>query len=170
MNSNQDMVEVEADRNDANRDPISGEPGAHPLGTGVGAAGAGTIATVVGGVVGGPVGAVVGALVGSVIGGLAGKETAEGVNPTFEDNHWRENYATRPYADPTLQYEDYQPGYRIGYEGYAHYAHTGRSYNDLEPELRRDYENTHGDTRIHWEKAKHAVRDAWEQAATSAKK
>ncbi len=29
------------DRDDANRDPISGEPGAHPLGTGVGAAGMG---------------------------------------------------------------------------------------------------------------------------------
>ena len=39
---------------DTNRDPISGEPGAHPVGTGIGAAGAGTIGTVVGGVIGGP--------------------------------------------------------------------------------------------------------------------
>jgi hypothetical protein len=70
--------------NEANRDPISGEPGAHPLGTGVGAAGAGSIATVIGGVVGGPIGAVVGAVVGSVAGGLAGKGTAESINPTDE--------------------------------------------------------------------------------------
>lgn len=59
------------DQNDANRDPISGEPGSHPLGTGVGAAGAGTVGTVIGGVVGGPIGAVVGAVVGSVVGGLS---------------------------------------------------------------------------------------------------
>ena len=36
-------------QSDANLDPISGEVGAHPVGTGVGAAGAGTVATVIGG-------------------------------------------------------------------------------------------------------------------------
>jgi hypothetical protein len=70
---------------DRNPDPITGQPGAHPLGTGVGAAGVGTVATVIGATVGGPVGAVVGAVVGSVAGGLAGKSTAESVNPSSED-------------------------------------------------------------------------------------
>ena len=71
---------------DTNPDPITGQPGAHPLGTGVGAAGVGGVSTVVGGVVAGPVGAVVGAVVGSVAGGLAGKGTAESLNPSSEDN------------------------------------------------------------------------------------
>lgn len=70
---------------DTNRDPISGEPGAHPVGTGIGAAGAGTIGTVVGGVIGGPLGAVVGSVIGSVAGGLAGKGAVEKANPTVED-------------------------------------------------------------------------------------
>jgi len=50
------------DETNANLDPISGQPGAHPVGTGIGAAGVGTAATVVGGIVGGPVGAVVGSV------------------------------------------------------------------------------------------------------------
>lgn len=157
------------DQNDANRDPISGEPGAHPLGTGVGAAGAGGVATVIGGVVGGPVGAVVGAVVGSVIGGLAGKGTAEQINPTFEDNHWRENYTSRSYVEKGAAYEDYQPAYRTGYEGYDRYGQTGRQYNDIEMDLKRDYEaNQTGN--LTWDKAKHAVKDAWERASSSVKK
>jgi hypothetical protein len=179
MNSNKNIVEtdsnnnqntVEADKNDANRDPISNEPGAHPLGTGVGAASAGTAATIIGAAVGGPVGGVVGAVIGSVIGGLAGKVTAESVNPTFEDIYWRETYTTRSYADPKLQYEDYQSAYRIGYEGYD--RATNQNFYEAEPKLKREYESNcaqHGRAGLPWETAKHAVKDAWEQASNSVK-
>jgi uncharacterized protein YcfJ len=167
-NNNQDIVE--ADKNDANRDPISNEPGAHPVGTGVGAAGAGTAATLIGAVVGGPVGGVVGAVVGSVIGGLAGKVTAESVNPTFEDTYWRETYTTRSYVDPNLQYEDYQTAYRIGYEGYD--RSTDQNFHQAEPQLKREYE-THctqqGRAGLPWETAKHAVKDAWDKAHADVK-
>ena len=165
MNSNK--VINETDRNDANLDPISNEPGAHPVGTGVGAASAGTVATLVGAVVGGPVGGVVGAVVGSVIGGLAGKGTAEGINPTFVDTDWREIYTTRSYADPNLQYDDYQSAYRIGYEGFD--RSVNQNFYDVEPQLKREYESyctNHGRTGLPWEKAKHAVQDAWEKAYT----
>ena len=67
-----------------NRDPITKEPGAHPVGVGAGAAGAGAVGTAVGAVVGGPLGAVVGAAVGAVAGGLGGKAAAEAINPTVE--------------------------------------------------------------------------------------
>jgi len=66
------------DQTDDNRDPLSGELGAHPVGTGVGAAGAGGVATVIGGIVG--------ATLGSVVGGLVGKNTAEQINPTDPTN------------------------------------------------------------------------------------
>ena len=72
-------------REEANHDPVTGEPGAHPVGTGVGAATGGTVGAVIGGAVGGPVGAMVGAAVGGLAGGLAGKGVAESVNPTEED-------------------------------------------------------------------------------------
>lgn len=162
-------IENDPDVNpDSNPDPISGQPGAHPMGTGVGAAGAGSVATVVGGVIAGPIGAVVGAVVGSVVGGLAGKVTAEQINPSFEETHWREHYSSRPYVEKGATYEEYQQAYRIGYEGFDRYGNTGRNYSDVEPDLRRDYEaNTQGS--LTWEKAKHAVQDAWNRSADSVK-
>jgi hypothetical protein len=148
---------------DANRDPISGEPGAHPVGTGIGAAGAGAVGAVVGGAVGGPVGAVVGAAIGSVGGGLAGKNVAERVNPTVENEYWSNNYSTRPYVESGYDYNDYSPAYRTGYEGYATYAGQGMTYDAAEPHLRESYERQHGKGRLAWEKAKHASRDAWDR-------
>ncbi len=65
-----------------NRDPISGELGAHPVGTGVGAAAGGVAAGAAVGSVAGPVGTAVGAAVGAIAGGLAGKGVAEAVEPT----------------------------------------------------------------------------------------
>ena len=48
------------------RDPITGEPGSHPVGTGVGASGGAMTGAAVGTAVAGPVGTVVGAAIGAV--------------------------------------------------------------------------------------------------------
>lgn len=157
---NEDKKIVNAD---ANPDPITGESGAHPVGTGVGAAGAGLAATAIGAAVGGPVGAVVGAVIGSVAGGLAGKSVAEKIDPTVEDDYWRSNYSSRPYAESTRQYDDYSPAYRTGYEGYSIYGSQGMNYSDAEPHLKQDYERNPNAGRMAWEKAKHATRDAWDK-------
>jgi len=152
---------------DENRDPISGQPGAHPVGTGIGAAGVGAVGAVVGGVIGGPVGAVVGSAVGAVAGGLIGKGAAESVDPTVEDTYWREQHNSRPYYEKGRTYEDYQPAYRTGYEGYSRYGAAGRTFDDAEPDLRKDYD-THRTTQgkskgFTWDKAKYAARDAWDR-------
>ena len=68
-----------------NLDPISGEPGAHPIGTGLGAAAAGAATGMAGGAVAGPAGAAIGAVIGAVAGGLGGKAIAESIDPTVED-------------------------------------------------------------------------------------
>lgn len=148
---------------DANRDPISGQPGAHPVGTGIGAAGAGAVGATIGGVVGGPVGAVVGSAIGGVVGGLGGKAAAEAIDPTVEDEYWRNNHASRPYVEKGRSYDDYQPAYRAGYEGYGRHSSTGLTYDEAEPALRSDYEKQHGKAGLGWEKAKHATRDAWDK-------
>lgn len=146
---------------DANLDPITGQPGAHPVGTGLGAGGAGAAGAAIGGVVGGPIGAVVGGAIGAVAGGLGGKAAAEAIDPTVEDEYWRNNHAARPYMEQGGKYEDYQPAYRAGYEGYSRHSGTGKTYDQVEPELKSDYEKNHGGAGLKWEKAKHATRDAW---------
>jgi len=154
---------------DANRDPITGTPGSHPVGTGIGAA-AGGAAGVAGGMAAGaaagtagagPIGGAVGAVVGAVVGGLAGKGVAEQVNPTEEDAYWKENYLNEPYYDRGYTYDDYKGAYRTGYEGFSRYGRSGKRYEDVETDLRRDYERAHGSGRLGWEKAKSAVKAAW---------
>jgi hypothetical protein len=152
---------------DSNPDPITKEPGAHPVGTGIGAAGAGAIGAAVGGAVGGPVGAVVGVAVGAIGGGLFGKKAAEAVNPTIEDDYWRTNYTSRPYVEPNRTYEDYRPAYHTGYEGYRQYGDTGRTYDEVEPDLRRDYETRRKGSGLTWDKARPATRDAWDRVHTA---
>ena len=84
---------------DSNPDPITGEPGAHPVGVGFGTAVGGAAAGAAAGAMAGPVGTVAGAVIGGVAGGLAGKGIAESIDPTAEDAYWRENYANRSYYD-----------------------------------------------------------------------
>jgi phage tail tape-measure protein len=67
-----------------NLDPITGTPGAHPVGVGLGAAVGGIAAGAAAGtVVAGPLGTVVGATVVAIVGGLGGKAVAEHFDPTL---------------------------------------------------------------------------------------
>jgi len=150
---------------DQHRDPISGEPGAHPVGVGIGSAGGAAIGAVVGSVAG-PVGTAVGATIGGVAGGLTGKGLAEGANPTVEDAYWRQHYGTRPYVQPGTRYETYEPAYRFGWEGKGRYGEL--NWEKAEPRLREDWRRAGGETRLQWDIARLAVRDAWERVREDA--
>jgi len=148
-----------------NRDPLSGEKGSHPIGTGVGAAATGAAAGAAGGMVAGPVGAAVGAVIGAVAGGLAGKGVAEGVNPTTEGEYWKSNYKTRPYVESGHEFETYEPAYRYGWE--ARSKHEGKNFDEVESHLAKDWEQVRGKSSLKWDQAKHATRDAWDRIGTS---
>jgi hypothetical protein len=144
---------------DRNPDAITGAPGSHPIGTGIGAAGAGAAGAAIGSVVPG-VGTAVG---GAVAGGLAGKAVAEAVNPTEEDAYWRDNFSSRPYAagsDYTYE-DDFGPAYRHGYTARTQYP--GKTYDEVESNLQRDWDRSKGKSRLEWDKAKFAARDAWDR-------
>ena len=107
----------------------------------------------------GPIGTAIGAAVGAVIGGLAGKGVAERIDPTAEDAYWRENHSSRPYASNGATYDEYQPAYRYGADSYTNYP--DKSFDDVEPELGRNWSNARGSSKLEWEHAKPASRDAW---------
>jgi hypothetical protein len=150
---------VVANEADLNRDPITGTPGAHPLGTGAGAASGGVAGAAVGTIVAGPVGAVIGAAVGAVAGGLAGKSAAEAVNPTAEEIFWRETYLREPYYVQGRNYEYYAPAFRAGWEGRVH--HDGRTFEEAEPDLKADYLLTKTELDPGWLDVRPAVLAAW---------
>ena len=143
----------------ANRDPITGTHGAHPVGTGIGAVAGGAAAGAAIGTVAGPVGTAIGMGVGAIAGGLAGKSIAEKIDPTAEDAYWRTTYVSRSYVDKDSAYDVYQSAYRTGYEGYGRYP--GKSFDEVEANLRQDYEKTRRTSALEWNKAKHATKDAW---------
>src|SRR5687767_8492868 len=101
---------------DKNPDPLTNEPGAHPIGVAGGSAGGAVAGAAIGAAVGGPVGALAGGAVGAVAGGFAGKAAGEAVNPTEEDTYWRTEHRNRPYFKADRDYSYYQPAYRYGWE------------------------------------------------------
>lgn len=163
-----DLVVEKADDLNKNPDPITGEHGSHPVGTGIGAATAGTVGAVVGGVLGGPVGGVVGAAIGGVVGtaiggvagGLVGKEVAEQINPTVEDVYWRDNFTHSSYIPPGSNYELYQPAYQYGWESRGRYTEDYK-FDDVEADLSKDWESLPANSTLGWDRARPAVRDAW---------
>lgn len=150
---------------DTNRDPITGEPGAHPIGTGVGAALGGAAAGAATGTMAGPVGTLVGAALGAIVGGLAGKSVAETIDPSLEDAYWRENFNSRPYVAAGSSYDDYGPAFGYGVASYSRYQ--GRSFDDLEADLARDWAGARGRSNLDWAPARNATRDAWSRVSRS---
>ena len=149
---------------DANRDPLTGEPGAHPVGVGIGTAAGGAAAGAAAGAVAGPVGAVAGAVVGGIVGGLAGKAAGEALDPTREDAYWKDNYKNESYYDSNLNYDDYSPAYRTGYIGRSRFG--DKDFDDVEADLRADYERNKGSSKLAWDRAKQASRAAWNRGGS----
>ena len=146
-----------------NLDPITGEPGAHPIGVGLGATAGGAVAGAAAGTMAaGPIGTAVGAALGAVVGGLGGKAVAERVDPTGESSeYWRENHAAQPYYTDGADYEQYEAAYRLGGQPRARYANM--SFDEAEPHLATEYESSKSEMSVSWDKAKHAARAAWER-------
>lgn len=125
-----------------------------------GVAGGAAAGAFAGGVTG-PVGAAVGAVVGAAIGAMANRKA----DPVAEDAYWRDNYATRPYARKDATFDDYSPAYRSGVESYA--RNSGRSFDEIEPELGRDWASNRGRSSLEWEHARPAARDAWDRVSNA---
>ena len=130
----------------------------HSLGEGTGAvAGAVTGAAV--GTAAGPVGTVVGAIAGGMLGAKAGGSIAEAVNPTEYNKYFESNYRNAPYYSAGRDWNDYEPAYKYGYDTYGQYR--GQRFEDVEPQLERDWNSAKAQSGMAWNEAKGAVRDGW---------
>ena len=64
-----------------------------------------------------------------------------------------------PDVESSSTYDDYGPAYGYGVNSFG--KHKGRSFDEAEPELSRDWESARGTSNLTWDKAKSASRDAW---------
>lgn len=143
-------------------DERGGKSDSAPIAAGVGVVGGGAAGAAIGTAVGGPVGTVVGAIIGAVAGGAGGYAVGGAIDPAAEDSYWRENHYNQPFAKGG-NYDEYQAGYRTGYQGYGKYAEENQTFEEAEPDLERSYSES--ETDLPWDKARDASRMAWERAA-----
>jgi uncharacterized protein (TIGR02271 family) len=144
-----------------NADPISDQPGSHPIETGIGAAVGGAATGMAVGSVAGPVGTAVGAAVGAIAGGLAGKGIGEVIDPTTEDNWLRDNFQSRPYVKKGETFDRYHDAYRYGGESESRYQ--GRQFDEVESDLQREWDKSKHNKGLNWAHARDAVRDAYDR-------
>lgn len=146
-----------------NADPLTDAPGAHPIETGVGAGLGGAAAGLAIGAVGGPVGAVIGGVVGgAVAGGLVGKGVGELIDPTTEDVWLREYFGSRTSRRADEKPEHYRHAYHYGLLSAE--RHAGRSFDEVEPELRTGWDTARGTCPLGWNDARGAVRHAFDRS------
>jgi uncharacterized protein (TIGR02271 family) len=152
-----------------NPDPVSDQPGSHPIETGIGAVlGGAASGLAVGALASGPaapIGAVIGAIAGgAVAGGLAGKGVGELLDPTTEDNWIREYLASeeaKKHARPGDTHETYRSAYRYGTSAGGQYA--GQRFDEVESHLQAGWERDHAASGLAWGQARGAVKDAFDR-------
>ena len=148
---------------DANRDPITGAPGSHPVGVGVGGVAGGVAAGALAGTVFGPIGTLIGAAVGTVAGAAAGKGVAERIDPTAEVDYWRNEAPTRDYYSGEHDFQrDYAGVYQAG--AVARGEYPNESWDDAERRLQSSWEADRGTSTLDWDRARPAAKDAWDRA------
>lgn len=166
------MADYQADFE--NRDPITDEKGAHPVGTGLGAIAGGTTglagsvaAGAAFGAGGGPLGILAGVAIGAVVGGLLGKGMAEQILPTEADTYWRKQFMNEPYYQANRNYEDYEPAYRLGHHARMHT--DTRSFEEVEADLEREYNAMRHAASLDWSANRAAAHAAWLRADRQSK-
>jgi hypothetical protein len=83
------------------------------------------------------------------------------IDHTAEEAYWRENFSSRSYVTGGVAFSEYRPAYRYGVDSYA--RRDGRSFEQAEPELMRNWDRAKGISSLTWEGAKRATRDAWQR-------
>lgn len=76
-----------------------------------------------------------------------------------DTDRWRAHFDTT-YAPSGGLWEDYEPAYRWGDSMRSDSRYRGRAWDEVEPDLQRDWEGRQAGT---WERFKTAVRHAWDR-------
>lgn len=131
----------------------------HVLGVGLGAAGGMAVGAVLG-TVGGLPGVAVGAVGGALAGGLGGEALAELIDVAFDEPDWQEHSERHGY--PPADYEQYRSAYRAGWLARRRFG--DRPFDEVETQLRKEWENQQAAARLSWDHVQHAAREAWNTA------
>jgi stress response protein YsnF len=88
---------------------------------------------------------------------IPGKESSARKG-SFDDADFRRDFKTR-YGSTGLEYETYAPAYQYGHQMASDPRYEGKSFSEVESNLRSDYSRRYPDSM--WERVKDAVRYGW---------
>ena len=96
-------------------------------------------------------------------GGLGQKSASKTINLSEEEAYWKEKYKTRPYYNEGREYDDYALAFHYGWESAAKPENAGRKFEEIEPELERNWSSYTGSNKSTWQDFKDAIRDAYDR-------
>ena len=80
-----------------------------------------------------------------------------------DDDSYFRNHFTSTYGATGASYDDYAPAYSYGSQMASSGRYTGRQWDDVESDLRTDWESRYSGGPSTWEKMKAAVRHGWDR-------
>lgn len=95
--------------------------------------------------------------------GTGGLAAGEDLDPVAEGDYWRENFRRRPYYEAEKEYSDYEPAYRYGWERAGQSEYRNGGFEEVELDLRRDWDSGDEEGRGSWDEAREPVREAFER-------
>ena len=116
------------------------------------------------GSIAGPIGTVIGGIAGAVGGWWAGRAVAEAATAvtTDDDNYYRKHYDATPIGDRS--YDQVRPAYHIGQIAERNPDYRGRSFEDIDADLRRGWAKDHAQT---WDSVRSYASEGYRRGASA---
>jgi hypothetical protein len=96
--------------------------------------------------------------------GTGGLAAGEDLDPVAEGDYWREHFREQPYVKADKGYQDYEPGFRLGWEAATDLQFDGREFEEVETHLERALEARLARDPASWDELRPAARDAFQRA------
>jgi hypothetical protein len=138
--------------------PMHTHPQTAPLVYTGGALTGGLLGAVIGSVFG-PLGTALGAAAGGFTGAAAGEQIGEAMDHREDLIHLGGTFSEQDYYVSEMEWEDYEPAYRYGFDTYRTHAHLGTT--QAKQAMRGDWELYNRHSHLSWNQAWEAVLHAW---------
>jgi hypothetical protein len=135
------------------------------VGEGVGGV-SGVLAGAAIGSLGGPIGTVIGGIAGAIGGWWAGREISEAARHYTEsdDAFYRNHYEASDRRLADRPYDQVRPAYQLGHIAGQNPDYRGRSFEAVEPDLRRGWDSATSDAHGSWDQVRDYARDAYSRS------
>lgn len=118
---------------------------------------------------GGPLGTVIGGIAGALGGWWAGRAVSEAAKhyTNEDDAFYRNKYETSPTKLGDTSYEQVRPAYQLGHVAGQNPEYAGQTFEIVETDLRRGWDNGANTVGRDWDKVKGYAKDAYTRSTAT---